>query len=206
MSKRLFSRGCFLILLLYSVAVCAAEQRILVFGDSLSAGFGIAVGQSWPALLRQRLQANGSPLTVTNASISGETTAGGRTRFAAAMTQFKPAVVILALGANDGLRGLPVAAMQDNLAFMVALARQRGARVLLVGMRLPPNYGPAYTQEFDAAFRGVAKLHKVALLPFLLEPIALDQEAFLPDGLHPTAAAQARILDHVWNALKPLLK
>ena len=206
MSKRLFSRGCFLILLLYSVAVCAAEQRILVFGDSLSAGFGIAISQSWPALLGQRLQANGSRLTVTNASISGETTAGGRTRFAAAMTQFNPAVVILALGANDGLRGLPVAAMQDNLAFMVAMARQRGARVLLIGMRLPPNYGPAYTQEFDAAFRDVAKRHKVALLPFLLEPIVLDQNAFQADGLHPTAAAQTRILDHVWNALRPLLR
>jgi acyl-CoA thioesterase-1 len=192
--------------LLYSVAASAAQQRILVFGDSLSAGFGIAVSQSWPALLGQRLQANGSRLTVTNASISGETTAGGRARFAAAMTQFKPAIVILALGANDGLRGLPVAAMQDNLDFMVAQARKQGARVLLVGMRLPPNYGPKYTQEFDAAFRDLAKRQKVPLLPFLLEPIALDQNAFLADGLHPTAAAQAKILDHVWNALRPLLK
>ena len=206
MSKRLFSHSCFLILLLYSVAASAAQQRILVFGDSLSAGFGIAVSQSWPALLGQRLQANGSRLTVTNASISGETTAGGRARFAAAMTQFKPAIVILALGANDGLRGLPVAAMQDNLDFMVAQARKQGARVLLVGMRLPPNYGPKYTQEFDAAFRDLAKRQKVPLVPFLLEPIALDQNAFLADGLHPTAAAQAKILDHVWNALRPLLK
>ncbi len=206
MSKRFFSRSCCLILLLYSVAVCAAQQRILVFGDSLSAGFGIAVSQSWPALLEQRLQANGSRLTVTNASISGETTAGGRARFGAAMTQFKPAVVILALGANDGLRGLPVAAMQDNLAFMVAMAKQRGARVLLVGMHLPPNYGPTYTQQFDAAFRDIAKRQKVALLPFLLEPIVLDQNAFQADGLHPTAAAQAKILDHVWNALGPLLR
>ena len=206
MSKRLFSHSCFLILLLYSVAASAAQQRILVFGDSLSAGFGIAVSQSWPALLGQRLQANGSRLTVTNASISGETTAGGRARFAAAMTQFKPAIVILALGANDGLRGLPVAAMQDNLDFMVAQARKQGVRVLLVGMRLPPNYGPKYTQEFDAAFRDLAKRQKVPLLPFLLEPIALDQNAFLADGLHPTAAAQAKILDHVWNALRPLLK
>ena len=195
-----------LILLLYSVAVCAAQQRILVFGDSLSAGFGIAVSQSWPALLGQRLQASGSRLTVTNASISGETTAGGRARFAAALTQFKPAVVILALGANDGLRGLPVAAMLENLDFMVALARQQGARVLLIGMRLPPNYGPKYTQEFDAAFRDIAKRRKVALLPFLLEPIAPDQGAFQADGLHPTAAAQTKILDHVWNALKPLLR
>ncbi len=188
-----------------SFAASAAEKRILVYGDSLSAGFGIAVSQSWPALLGQRLQANGSGFVVTNASISGETTAGGRTRFAAALAQFKPAVVILALGANDGLRGLPVAAMKDNLGFMAALARKQGARVLLVGMRLPPNYGPQYTQEFDAAFRDVAKRQKVALLPFLLEPIALDQNAYQADGLHPTAAAQPKILDHVWSALKPLL-
>ena len=204
MFKKLAS--CFLLLLCCSLPATAAEKRILVYGDSLSAGFGIAVSQSWPALLGQRLQANGSRLTVTNASISGETTAGGRARFAAAMTQFKPAIVILALGANDGLRGLPVAAMQDNLDFMVAQARKQGARVLLVGMRLPPNYGPKYTQEFDAAFRDLAKRQKVPLLPFLLEPIALDQNAFLADGLHPTAAAQAKILDHVWNALRPLLK
>ncbi|BAO30246.1 arylesterase [Sulfuritalea hydrogenivorans] len=205
MLKRLASRSCFLLLICCSFAASAAEKRILVYGDSLSAGFGIAVSQSWPALLGQRLQANGSGFVVTNASISGETTAGGRTRFAAALAQFKPAVVILALGANDGLRGLPVAAMKDNLGFMAALARKQGARVLLVGMRLPPNYGPQYTQEFDAAFRDVAKRQKVALLPFLLEPIALDQNAYQADGLHPTAAAQPKILDHVWSALKPLL-
>ncbi|OHC66898.1 MAG: arylesterase [Rhodocyclales bacterium GWA2_65_19] len=205
MSTRLVSRFKLLALLLFSLAANAAEQRILVYGDSLSAGFGIAVSQSWPALLGQRLQAAGSPLTVTNASISGETTAGGRARLAAALDQFKPAVVILALGANDGLRGLPVAAMKENLAFMVALAKKHRARVLLVGMHLPPNYGPKYTQEFDAAFRDLAKREKVTLLPFLLEPIALDRNAYQADGLHPTAAAQPKILDHVWNALKPLL-
>ena len=201
----MFSRFWFLLLICCSCAASAAEKRILVYGDSLSAGFGIAVSQSWPALLGQRLQANGSGYAVTNASISGETTAGGRARFAAAMTQFKPAIVILALGANDGLRGLPVAAMKDNLGFMVTLARTQGARVLLIGMHLPPNYGPQYTQEFDAAFRDVAKRHKLSLLPFLLEPIALDQNAYQADGLHPTAAAQPKILDHVWKALKPLL-
>ena len=205
MSKSLLSRCCLLLTLLFSLAASAAEQRILVYGDSLSAGFGIAVSQSWPALLGQRLQAYGSSLTVTNASISGETTAGGRARFAAALSQFKPAIVILALGANDGLRGLPVAAMQDNLAFMVALAKKHGAKVLLVGMHLPPNYGPQYTQQFDAAFRDLAKREKVPLLPFLLEPIAFDQNAYQADGLHPTAAAQPKILDHVWTALKPLL-
>ncbi len=195
----------FLLLLCCSLPAMAAEKRILVFGDSLSAGFGIAVGQSWPALLGQRLQANGSRFTVANASISGETTAGGRTRFAAALNQFKPAVVILALGANDGLRGLPVAAMEDNLAFMVKLAKKQKARVLLVGMHLPPNYGQKYTDEFDAAFRNVAKREKVPLLPFLLEPVALDRNAFQADGLHPTAAAQPKLLDHVWNALQALL-
>lgn len=192
-------------LLFLSLPAHGAEKRILVFGDSLSAGFGIAVSQSWPALLGQRLQANGSVATVTNASISGETTAGGRARLDAALAQFKPAVVILALGANDGLRGLPVAAMKENLAAMVALAKKRQVRVLLVGMRLPPNYGPQYTQDFDDAFRDLARREKIALLPFLLEPIALDQKAFQPDGLHPTAAAQPKILDHVWAALKPLL-
>jgi len=205
MFKTFISHSCFLILFCCSLAANAAEQRILVYGDSLSAGFGIAVSQSWPALLGQRLQASGSPLSVTNASISGETTAGGRARFAAALTQFKPAVVILALGANDGLRGLPVAEMKGNLAFMVNLAKRRGARVLLVGMHLPPNYGPKYTEEFDAAFRDLARREKVALLPFLLEQIAFDQNAYQTDGLHPTAAAQPKILDHVWNALKPLL-
>ncbi len=194
-----------LLLVCCSLAASAAEQRILVYGDSLSAGFGIAVSQSWPALLEQRLRSQTSGYSVANASISGETTAGGRARFAAALAHFRPAVVILALGANDGLRGLPVVSMKDNLAAMLALARQQGTRVLLVGMRLPPNYGPKYTQEFDAAFRDLAKREKVPLLPFLLEPIALEQSAYQADGLHPTAAAQPRILDHVWKALKPLL-
>lgn len=203
MFKKLAS--CLLLLLFVHLPANAAERRILVYGDSLSAGFGIAVSQSWPALLGQRLQQNGSGFTVANASISGETTAGGRARFASALSQFKPRIVILALGANDGLRGLPVTAMKDNLGFMLALARKNGARVLLVGMHLPPNYGPKYTQEFDAAFRDLARREKVALLPFLLEPIALDHHAYQADGLHPTAAAQPKILDHVWQALKPLL-
>jgi acyl-CoA thioesterase-1 len=196
---------CFLLLLFFSLPASAAEKRILVYGDSLSAAFGISVSQSWPALLGQRLQAGGSRYSVANASISGETTAGGRARLPAALAQFKPAVVILALGANDGLRGLPVAAMKDNLTFMVKLAKQQKARVLLVGMHLPPNYGQKYTDEFDAVFRNIAKRETIALLPFLLEPIALDRNAYQADGLHPTAAAQPKLLDHVWNALQALL-
>ncbi len=184
---------------------CAAET-ILVFGDSLSAGYGIAVNQSWPSLLNQRLQQEKLPYAVVNASISGETTAGGRSRFPAALKQHRPAIVILALGANDGLRGLPLAAARANLTQMVQAAKAASARVLLAGMRLPPNYGPDYTRDFNALFTAVAQQEKTSLLPFLLEPIAADDSAFQTDRLHPTAAAQPRILDHVWQSLKPLLK
>jgi len=178
----------------------------LIFGDSLSAGYGIAADRSWPSLLGQRLVENRLRYTVTNASISGETTAGGRARLPAALERNRPTVVIIALGANDGLRGLPLAQMRDNLAAMVQAARSQQAKVLLVGMKLPPNYGPDYAEAFEQAFVQVARQEKVALLPFLLAPIALETEAFQADGLHPTAAAQPKILDHVWTALKPLVK
>lgn len=186
-------------------SVCAADT-VLIFGDSLSAGYGIAVQQSWPALLAERLQREKLPYSVVNASISGETTAGGRTRLPAVLKRHRPAVVILALGANDGLRGLPVTESRANLAQMARAAKAAGARVLLVGMQLPPNYGPSYTRDFAALFSTVAKQEKTALLPFLLEPIALDDAAFQSDRLHPIAAAQPKILDHVWNSLRPLLK
>ncbi len=195
-----------------------ADNVILVYGDSLSAGFGIRVDQSWPALLGERLKTNSpvgagstplkpAPLwTVSNASISGETTAGGRSRFAAALAQFKPKVVILELGANDGLRGLPVVQMQDNLTAMIKLAKASHAHVLLVGMRMPPNYGPVYTHDFEQAFVTLAKQQKIALLPFLLEPIAGQRDAFQADGLHPIAAMQSKLLDHIYPSLVPLLK
>lgn len=195
-----------LVVILLAETAFAAEKRVLVFGDSLSAGFGLAVRESWPALLGQRLQSRGSAWTVTNASISGETTAGGRSRLSAALKQFRPSLVVLALGANDGLRGLPVKAMKENLQTMARQAKASGAQVLLVGMRLPPNYGPKYTADFEAVYRDVAKAEKLSLLPFLLEPIALDAGAYQPDGLHPTASAQPKILDHVWSALQPLLR
>jgi len=195
-----------IVCLVSMTATARAESSILVFGDSLSAGYGLAVDQSWPSLLSRRLAAAHVDYTVANASISGETTAGGRARLPAALRQFKPGVVILALGANDGLRGLPLAPMRDNLIAMIAAAKAQRARVLLVGMKLPPNYGPDYGRQFEQSFRVVATAQKVALLPFLLAPIASDPAAFQADGLHPTAAAQARILDHVWPALKPLLR
>lgn len=192
--------------LLSAPAFAAAKPTILVFGDSLSAGYGLAVEQSWPSLLSQRLDNAKLNYTVANASISGETTAGGRTRLPAALDHFKPDVVVLALGANDGLRGLPVAQMRDNLVAMIDAAKTRRARVLLIGMKLPPNYGPDYARQFEQSFAQVAKQEKVQLLPFLLAPIAADSNAFQADGVHPTAPAQPRILDHVWPALQPLLK
>lgn len=183
-----------------------AAPTLLIFGDSLSAGYGIELAQSWPALMTDRLKQEKFPHTLINASISGETTAGGRTRLPALLQQHRPAVVVLALGANDGLRGLPIASSRANLQAMAQISRQAGARVLIAGMQLPPNYGLAYTQQFSQMFAAVAKAEKASLLPFLLEPIALDEGAFQPDRLHPTVAAQPKIRDHVWPAVRALLK
>jgi acyl-CoA thioesterase-1 len=197
------------LLLLFILALpisASAGSSVLVFGDSLSAGYGIALQQSWPALLAKRLEDNRPPWSVSNASISGETTAGGRTRFKEALDRVQPAVVVLALGANDGLRGLSLAQMRDNLLAMIRAAKDRKARVLLVGMKLPPNYGPDYVRQFEQAFARVAREEQVPLLPFLLAPIAADAAAFQPDGLHPTAAAQPKLLEYVWSGLQPLLK
>jgi len=193
-------------MLLLDSAAATAASTVLILGDSLSAGFGIGIEQSWPTLLDQRFATLKLPYRVANASISGETTAGGLSRLPGALDRFQPAVVVIALGANDGLRGLPVEQMRTNLAAMVRTARTRHANALLIGIKLPPNYGPDYTARFDATYRRVAKEERTALLPFLLEPIALDAAAFQADGLHPVATAQAKILDHVWKALKPLLK
>ncbi len=183
-----------------------AAGTILVVGDSLSAGYGLAQGQSWPSLLEKRLREQRLDYSVVNASISGDTTAGGRSRIGAAIEQARPAVVIIALGGNDGLRGLPVAALRDNLDAMIAGARARKARVVLAGMKLPPNYGPDYTQAFERSYAELAKRHKAALVPFLLEGVAENREFFQPDGIHPVAEAQPIILENVWKVLKPQLK
>lgn len=182
-----------------------AVQTLLVFGDSLSAGYGLAREQSWPSLLEQRLQTSHRAYAVVNASISGETTAGGLTRLPEALAMHKPAIVVLALGANDALRGLSLAQMRANLTAMIRAAKQPGRKILLIGMKLPPNFGPDYTAEFARSFKDVARAQKVALLPFLLEPIAADPAAFQADNLHPVAEAEPKVLDHVWKALKPLL-
>lgn len=198
-----------LVLFLFSLCFLApsafAAKTILVFGDSLSAGYGIRPEQAWPSLLAQRLTEKRLDYTVANLSISGETTAGGRSRLAAALKTHQPAVVIIALGANDGLRGLSIEQLRGNLETMVGMAQQSGARVLLAGMRLPPNYGP-YAEKFVQSFADIAHKKKTALLPFLLEPVASRDELFQPDRLHTTAEAQPLLLDHVWPKLQPLLK
>jgi acyl-CoA thioesterase-1 len=194
----------FIVLIVASFAA-HATQTILVFGDSLSAGYGLAREQSWPSLLEQRLQGAHLPYTVVNASIGGETTAGGRTRLPAALSTHKPAIVVIALGSNDGLRGLSLVQMRDNLTAMVRAAKRPNCKVLLIGMKLPPNFGPDYTAEFAHSFELVARVQKVELLSFLLEPIAADPAAFQADNLHPVAEAEPKILEHVWKALKPLL-
>ena len=195
----------FLLALLFSSAPALAAKTILVMGDSLSAGYGIRPEQAWPSLLDRRLHDKRLDYSVANLSISGETTAGGRSRLSPALRQYKPAVVVIALGANDGLRGLPLGQMRDNLNAMVDAARASGAKVLLAGMRLPPNYGP-YATEFLASFAEISRTKKTGLLEFLLEPVAARSELFQSDALHPTAEAQPLILDHVWPSLAPLLK
>lgn len=197
----------FLALLLPAMAASAAPaaRTILVLGDSLSAGYGIRQDAAWPRLLATRLQERKLNYSVVNASISGETTSGGRSRLDAALGKYSPAVVIIALGANDGLRGLPVATMRDNLMALAEAAQRKSARVLLVGQRLPPNYG-AYAEQFHAVYGEVARARRTALVGFLLEGVATEPRLFQADNLHPTAEAQPLLLDNVWRGLEPLLK
>jgi acyl-CoA thioesterase I len=184
----------------------ASPQVILVMGDSLSAAYGLdSPDQGWVALLQARLKAQGYDYTVVNASVSGETSGGGLTRFPQALANAKPAIVILELGANDGLRGLPVSEMQANLGKMLDFSRQAGARVLLLSMLLPPNYGKPYVQSFAAVYPALAKQYKVPVTMFLLTGVAEHRELMQPDGLHPQAKAEPRVLDNIWPSLEPLL-
>lgn len=184
-------------------------SAVLVLGDSLSAEYGLQPGTGWVAQLKQKLaQAGHRSTRVVNASISGETTSGGRSRLPGLLAQHQPAVVVIALGANDGLRGLPLASAQDNLAYMSRAARQAGAGVLLLGMQIPPNYGAKYSQQFEQMFAQVARAEKTALVPFFLKNVADVPHAstlFQPDRLHPNEAAQAIMLANVWPALRKLL-
>ena len=180
-----------------------ARGAVLVLGDSLSAGYGISPTQAWPTLAKLDLASRA--VCVLNASVSGETTGGGLARLPALLGRHKPSVVLIALGANDGLRGLDPAQMAKNLSAMAQLAKTASAKVLIVGIRLPPNYGPEYNQLFEQSFRDVAEAEKAALLEFLLAPIALDDAAFQADRLHPTAAVQPAIWQHVKPAVVKIL-
>ncbi|RZL39093.1 MAG: arylesterase [Rubrivivax sp.] len=190
-------------------AMAAADAPvILVVGDSLSAEYGLKAGTGWVALLQARLAAQGKPHRVVNASISGDTTSGGRSRLPAALRTHRPAIVILELGGNDALRGLPLAGTRDNLLAMARAAQEAGAKVIVVGMQVPPNYGSAYGREFESLFGDVARQARAGFVPFLLKGVADRADAlewFQPDRIHPLAKAHPAMLDNVWPALKPLL-
>ena len=192
--------------MLFFAGLAQAAGTILVWGDSLSAGYGLEKGQDWPTLLQTRLQAEGFRHVVVNSSVSGETSSGGRTRLPDALAEHSPTLVILELGANDGLRGLKPQLLADNLGAMIDAARDAGAHVLLVGMRMPPNYGPDYTTRFEKAFQDLARANKLRLVPFMMEGFADQRAYFQQDGIHPVADAQPLILDTIWRELKPLLR
>jgi acyl-CoA thioesterase I len=184
----------------------AGEPVILVFGDSISAGYGLDhVEQGWVELLKTRLKTQGYGYQVVNASVSGETTAGGLARLPRALEVHHPTILILELGGNDGLRALPISQMRTNLKAMVESASAAGARVVLLGMRMPPNYGPEYTEQFRLTFSELANDKKLPLVPFLLNDIALSPKLMQGDQIHPNALGQPILLDNVWPALKPLL-
>ena len=188
-----------------AAGAAASTPSILVIGDSLSAGYGLGSGQGWVDLLQRKLSASGFNHRVVNASISGDTTAGGRSRIGAALQIHKPEIVIIELGGNDGLRGSPLAAMRTNLEYMVDVAQKAGARVLLLGMQLPPNYGASYVRQFGAIFSEVAKARNAAVVPFILQGFGDKPELFQPDRIHPTAQAQSLMVDNVWPELRKLI-
>lgn len=186
-------------------AAQAHAFRLMVLGDSLSASYGIAQQSGWVSLLADRLDKQGFPVQVINAAISGDTTAGGRSRLGAALERHQPDLLLLELGGNDGLQGLPIKTMRENLQAMIDQAKTAGASVLLLGIKIPPNYGRRYTEAFEQAFVDVATENNVPLVPFILDQVATDPSLMQADGIHPTAAAQQQILDNIWPRLKPLL-
>jgi acyl-CoA thioesterase-1 len=192
-------------MLLWTTSAGANPPVLLVLGDSLSAGYGIDVTQGWVALLEARLEQEGHAYRVVNASVSGDTTHGGLARVEALLASHRPSIVIVELGGNDGLRGLPVDETRNNLARMIDLSRQNGAKVLLAGMRLPPNYGVTYTRRFHALYQELGETHQVPVVPFFLDGIGDKPELMQTDGIHPRAEAQARMVENIWPALASLL-
>ena len=195
----------FLLLVMTAVAPAHAARTILVFGDSLSAGYGLPQGSGWVSLLEHRLKRDRLDYTVVNASISGETTLGGRNRIVATLTEHQPVVVIVQLGGNDGLRGNSIEQTRRNLIAIVEASRKSGAKVLLVGMRIPPNYGQVYRRRFEALFAEVARQQNASLVPFMLQGFADKREWFQSDGIHPAVEAQPLILDNIYRRLRALL-
>jgi acyl-CoA thioesterase-1 len=193
-------------LLITPLSARAAEHSILVLGDSLSAAYGLEAKQGWVALLEQRLRTEGYGYEVVNASVSGETSDGGLSRLPRALQLHHPDLLILELGANDGLRGLPLPGMRANLTKMIELAKGAGAQVLLVGIKIPPNYGAKYAGEFADIYPQLAQANHLALVPFLLEDVALVPGMMQEDGLHPVASAEPKVLDNVWQPLQGLLR
>ncbi|WP_207886417.1 arylesterase [Pseudomonas sp. 30_B] len=194
--------GCLALLL---IAQQAAAQTLLVVGDSISAGLGLDTSQGWVSLLDKRLKEQGFAYKVVNASISGDTSAGGLARLPALLSEQKPKLVVIELGGNDGLRGMAPAQLQQNLSGMVEQSRKAGAQVLLLGMKLPPNYGQRYTDAFSRVFEAVAQEQKIVLVPFFLDGVGGVPGMMQADGIHPAVAAQPKLLDNLWPALKPLL-
>ena len=209
MNRRYFNVSALGLLLFGSFTARAkTEATLLVVGDSLSAEYGLKRGTGWVALLDKRLRDEAKAITVVNASISGDTTSGGLSRLPALLAQHKPQIVLIELGGNDALRGLPLKTSQDNLEAMVKAAQSQGAKVLLLGMQVPPNYGPQYAAEFSAMYAEVAKRHKVGLVPFFLKGVADADNAdslFQSDRIHPVEAAHPIMLGNVWPALRKLL-
>jgi acyl-CoA thioesterase-1 len=202
--KRLFA---LLVLIIACVSARAETPVILVFGDSISAGYGLArVEQGWVELLKTRLKDEGYGYQVVNASVSGETTAGGLARLPRALEIHHPKIAVIELGGNDGLRALPIPQMRANLAQMIDLASAAGAKILLLGMRMPPNYGLQFTEQFRATFSDIAREKKVPFVPFLLNDIALSPNLMQEDDIHPNALGQPKLLENVWPALQPLLR
>ena len=187
-------------------ASAAAPPVILVVGDSLSAGYGLSPGQGWVALLQQRLKKQGYGHRVVNASVSGETTDGGVQRLDRALATHKPGIVIIELGGNDGLRGLPVTRVRANLDLMITKSRASGAQVLLLAIRVPTNYGPQYTSSFQQIYRDLATRYRIGLVPFVSNELLIADDLFLADGIHPNARAQPILLDNLWPQLSPLLR
>lgn len=192
--------------LLTAIPAVAQQRNLLVWGDSLSAAFGISEEQGWVQLLSERIEREYPSFRVINGSVSGETTTGGLERLPAMLAEYRPELVILELGGNDGLRGIPVEAIRDNLAAMIRLIESGGGRVLLAGIRIPPNYGPRYTEPFHENYFSLAEEFELPLLPFLIEGIPENPELMQNDGIHPVAEAQPAILENVWAVLEPMLQ